>query len=388
MSGLLADVEDPPRHAHPVCAGVRTRRTTMKTMIFQAMAVSVVATLALGACGSSSASGSAKGRKPFVGVILPDTKSSARWESQDRPALAAAFQAKKVKFDIQNAEGDKARFQAIADQMLKEGVNVLVIVDLDAASGSAVLAQARQRGVATIDYDRLTLGGGADYYVSFNNVDVGDQQAQGLAECLHGVPKPVVAELNGSPTDNNATLFAQGYDSVLNSLYNSGVLVKGPNESVTNWDNGVAGKDFEQMLAAAPNIGGVLVANDGMAQAVIGVLKAHHLNGKVQVTGQDATVKGLQSILAGDQCMTVFKDPAMEANAAADLAISLATGAPVTSENEMLADTVTGKLVKSVMLTPEAIVKANINDVISSGAVTKAEICTPQYAAACEAAHL
>lgn len=360
----------------------------MKTMIFRAMAVSVVSTLVLGACSSNATGGSAKGRKPFVGVILPDTSSSARWESQDRPALAAAFQAKKVKFDIQNAQGDKTRFQAIADQMFKEGVNVLVIVDLDATSGGAVLAQARQRGVATIDYDRLTLGGGADYYVSFNNVDVGDQQAQGLAECLHGVPKPVVAELNGSPTDNNATLFAQGYDSVLNQLYSSGVFVKGPNESVKDWDNGTAGKDFEHMLATTPNIGGVLVANDGMAQAVIAVLKAHHLNGKVQVTGQDATLPGLQSVLAGDQCMTVFKDPTMEASAAADLAISLATGAPVTTANEMLADTVTGKLVKSVMLTPEAIVTANINDVINAGAVTKAQLCTPQYAAACAAAHL
>ena len=358
----------------------------MRTMIFRAMAVGGVATLALGACSSNATGGSAKGRKPFIGVILPDTKSSARWESQDRPALAAAFQAKKVKFDIQNAEGDKARFQAIADQMLKEGVNVLVIVDLDAASGGTVLAQARQRGVATIDYDRLTLGGGADYYVSFNNVDVGDQQAQGLAECLHGVPKPVVAELNGSPTDNNATLFAQGYDSVLNSLYTSGVMVKGPNESVTNWDNGVAGKDFEQMLAASPNIGGVLVANDGMAQAVITVLKAHHLNGKVQVTGQDATVSGLQSILAGDQCMTVFKDSVTEANAGAELAYDLATGRPASSATAMVADTVTGKLVKSVMLTPEAIVKSNVHDVIAAGAVTKEQLCTPQYAAACEAA--
>jgi D-xylose transport system substrate-binding protein len=350
------------------------------------MAVGTVATLALGACSSSGTGGSAKGRKPYVGVILPDTKSSARWESQDRPALAAAFQAKGVKFDIQNAQGDKAQFQSIADKMLKEGVNVLVIVDLDAASGTAVLAQARQEGVATIDYDRLTLGGGADYYVSFDNVDVGEQQGQGLVQCLQGVSKPVVAEVNGSPTDNNATLFAKGYDSVLAALYSNGTFIKGPNQSTDNWDNATAGKNFEQMLVAAPNIGGVLVANDGMAQAVIAVLKKHHLNGKVPVTGQDATVPGLQSILVGDQCMTVYKDSKAEASAGAELAIDLATGAPANSASAMVADTVSGKLVKSVMLTPEAIVKSNVTDVIQGGAVTKDEVCTPQYAAACAAA--
>jgi D-xylose transport system substrate-binding protein len=350
------------------------------------MVAGTVAALSLGACSSNPSGGSAKGRKPFVGVILPDTTSSARWESQDHPALAAAFRAKGVKYDIKNAQGDKKQFQAIADQMLKEGVNVLVIVDLDAASGGAVLAQARQQGVATIDYDRLTLGGGADYYVSFDNLDVGELQGQGLVQCLQGTPKPVVAEVNGAPTDNNATLFAQGYNSVLATFYGNGTYVKGPNQSVAGWDNAIAGKEFEQMLAQSPDISGVLVANDGMAQSVIAVLKKHHLNGKVPVTGQDATVPGLQSVLAGDQCMTVFKDPTMEATAGAELAVDLATGAPASSATATVADTVTGKLVKSVMLTPEAIVKANVSDVVDSGAVSRAQVCTPQYAAACAAA--
>ena len=349
------------------------------------MATGTVATLALGACSGGSSGGSAKGRTPYIGVILPDTTSSARWEAQDHPALEAAFKAKGVKYDIQNAQGDKTQFAAIADHMLKEGVNVLMIVDLDAASGIAVLDKARQKGVATIDYDRLTLGGRADYYVSFDNVDVGELQGQGLVQCLQGQTKPVVAEINGSPTDNNATLFAQGYNSVLGALYTNGTFIKGPNESTTDWKNDIAGKNFEKMLAETPNIGGVLVANDGMAQAVIAVLKAHHLNGKVPVTGQDATVQGLQSILVGDQCMTVFKDSVKEAQAAAELAVNLAKGQTATAANAMVADTVTGKLVQSVELTPEAIVKANVADVIAAGAVTKAEVCTPQYVAACAA---
>ena len=357
----------------------------MRSLIIRTMTAGTVAALALGACSSNSG-GSAKGRSPFVGVILPDTTSSARWETEDRPALTAAFKAKGVRYDIQNAQGDKSQFQAIADRMLKEGVNVLVIVDLDATSGSAVLAQARAQGVATVDYDRLTLGGGADYYVSFDNVDVGEQQGQGLTQCLAGAVKPVVAEVNGAPTDNNATLFAQGYNSILAPRYADGSYIKGPNQSIAGWDNTLAGKTFQQMLTASPNIGGVLVANDGMAQAVIAVLKAHRLNGKIPVTGQDATVSGLQSVLDGDQCMTVFKDPAKEAAAGAELAIDLATGAPANSATAMVPDTVTGRLVKSVMLTPEAIVKANVSDVIDAGAVSKADVCTAQFAADCAAA--
>ncbi|ACU69399.1 monosaccharide ABC transporter substrate-binding protein, CUT2 family [Catenulispora acidiphila DSM 44928] len=356
----------------------------MRHSIIRSLAVGAVAALALGAC-SSGTGGSAKGRKPYIGVILPDTTSSARWATQDQPALAAAFKAKNVKYDIQNAQGNKTQFQAIADHMLKEGVNILMIVDLDAATGTAVLAKARQQGVPTIDYDRLTLGGGADYYVSFDNVDVGELQGQGLVACLGGTKKPVVAEVNGSPTDNNATLFAQGYNSVLNPLYADGTFIKGPNQSTTDWKNDIAGQNFAKMLAEAPNIGGVLVANDGMAQAVIGVLKQHHLNGRVQVTGQDATVAGLQSVLVGDQCMTIFKDSVKEANAAAELATALATGGSASSANTMVADSVTGKLVASVMLTPEAIVKQNVGDVISAGAVTKAQVCTPEFAEACTA---
>jgi D-xylose transport system substrate-binding protein len=183
--------------------------------------------------GGSSSSGAAGGKKPFIGVILPDSKSSVRWESQDRPSLEAAFKAKGLKYDIQNAQGDKNQFQTIADQMLSEGVTVLVIVDLDSGSGSAVLAKAKAQGVATIDYDRLTLGGGADYYVSYDNVQVGKLQGEGLVKCLAGQNKPVVAELNGAPTDNNATLFAQGYNSVLDPKYADGTFVKGPNQSVT-----------------------------------------------------------------------------------------------------------------------------------------------------------
>ncbi len=204
-----------------------------------------------------------------------------------------------------------------------------MIVNLDSGTGKAVLDKAKAQGIGTIDYDRLTLNGGADYYVSFDNVAVGKLQGEGLVKCLtdKGAKNPVVAELNGSPTDNNATLFKQGYDSVLQPKYDCEDYIKGPDQSVPDWDNTQGGTIFEQMLTRAGNkIDGVLAANDGLGNAAITVLKRNKLNGKVPVTGQDATVQGLQNILAGDQCMTVYKAVKQEADAASALAIALAKG--------------------------------------------------------------
>src|SRR6266511_3550643 len=341
------------------------------------LAVATAGVLALGslaACGKSNSpsggsSGGAGGKQPFVGVILPDSKTSARWETADRPYLEKAFKDAGVKYDIQNAQGDKNAFQTIADQLITKGVNVLVIVNLDSGTGKAVLDKAKAQGIATIDYDRLTLDGGADYYVSFDNVAVGKLQGEGLVKCLTdaNVTKPKIAELNGSPTDNNATLFAQGYDSVLNPKYGDGTFVKGPNQSVPDWDNAKAGTIFEQMLTSDKDIKGVLVANDGMANSVISVLAKNQLNGKVPVTGQDATVQGLQHLLDGDQCVTVYKAVKKEAKATADLAVALAKGQnPTTSQT--VKDT------------------KGVKDVVADGFVTKAELCTGAYAAKCTAA--
>jgi D-xylose transport system substrate-binding protein len=360
----------------------------MRKGILAVTAAAAAVTLSLAACGSSSKSGTGTGAKqPFVGVILPDTKSSARYETADKPNLKAAFDAASVKSDIQNAQGDTSAFGTIADSMINEGVNVLIIDSIDSSSGSAVIAKAHKSGIPVIDYDRLTAGGGADYYVSFDNVAVGKLQGQGLQKCLTAAnaSKPLVAELNGAPTDNNATLFAQGYNSILDPLFADGTYVKGnkTNQSVPDWNNTQAGTIFEGMLTANPTIKGVLVANDGMANSVIAVLTKNHL--KLPVTGQDGTVQGLQHILDGDQCMTVFKDTKLEAKAASDLAVALAKGSKP-STTQTVNDPVSKKDVPSVLETPEAIDKTNINDVVAKGGVTKADLCTGAYAAKCTAA--
>jgi D-xylose transport system substrate-binding protein len=353
-----------------------------------ASAALLVGLTACGGSGSGTKSGSTTAaKKGKIGVILPDSKSSARWETADRKYLGEAFKAAGVAYDIQNAQGDKNAFQTIADQMITNGATVLVIVNLDSGSGKAVLDKAKAQGVATIDYDRLTLGGSAQYYVSFDNTAVGKLQGEGLAKCLtdNKATKPVVAELNGSPTDNNATLFKSGYDSVLKPKYDSGAYVKGPDQSVPDWDNVQGGTIFEQMLTKQPKIAGVLAANDGLGNAAISVLKKQKLNGKVPVTGQDATVQGLQNILAGDQCMTVYKAIKQEADATAKLAISLANGQK--GETNGTTNDPEGKRdVPSVLLQPKAIYKDNVKDVVTDGFVTKAELCTGAFAAKCTAA--
>jgi D-xylose transport system substrate-binding protein len=360
---------------------------------FALTALAAVALLALvvAGCGSSkksssSSSGGGGGGGGKVAVLLPDTKSSVRWEQFDRKYLGDAFKAAGLDATIVNAQGDPGTQRTQAEQAITNGAKVILLVDLDPGSGKSIIALAHARGVKVIDYDRLTLGGGADYYVSFDNEQVGKLQGQGLVTCLNksGKSKPVVAELNGSPTDNNATLFAKGYDSVLSPLYASGKLTKGPNQSVPDWDNQKALTIYEQMLQQTQNkIDGVLAANDGLANSVISAQNARKL-GNIPVTGQDATAEGIQHILAGEQCMTVYKAVKKEADAASKLAIALAKGQkPATNATSANKGTQT----PSVLLKPVPVTTANIKStVIADGFLTPAQICTGKFAAACKKA--
>ncbi|GAA0795644.1 sugar ABC transporter substrate-binding protein [Spirilliplanes yamanashiensis] len=331
----------------------------------------------LAACSDDADSSAPK--TPKIGVILPDKTTSIRWETADRKYLQQAFDEAGIAHDIQNAEADKKRFQQIADSMIKGGVTVLMIVNLDSITGKVVLNQAAAAGVATVDYDRLTLNGGASYYVSFDNRGVGTLQGEGLVKCLEAQTpkkaKPVIATLNGSPSDNNATHYKNGYNAVLEDRYFNGDYTKGPDQDVQDWDNNLAGTIFEQMLNQTKNkIDGVLAANDGLAGAVIKELEQRNLNGQVPVTGQDADVAALQRILKGDQCMTVFKDTKKEAQAAAELAISLAKKQPKPAPTTVK-DTESGLDVQSVLLKPEAIFKENVKTVVEAGYVTREALC-------------
>ena len=350
-----------------------------------ALTVALAASVGLAACGGDSSAGSgttdaAKAGK--VGVILPDSASSARWETADRKFLTEAFGAAGVEADIQNAKGDKAKFATLCDQMITGGVSVLMIVNLDSETGAACEKKAGAQGIKTIDYDRLTLGGEASYYVSFDNVAVGTAQGEGLVKCMqaNGKKDGPVALLNGSPTDNNATLFKQGYEKVIKD---AGYTVA-DDQSVPDWDNTQAGTIFEQMFTKAKgNFVGVDAANDGLGGAVVAVLEKNKLAGKIPVTGQDATDEGLQRVLLGTQCMTVYKAIKAEADAAAKLAIALSKG-ETPAVTGKTADSVTGKDVPSELLVPVGIFPETVKDVVADGFTTADKLCTtPELKAAC-----
>jgi D-xylose transport system substrate-binding protein len=367
----------------------------MRKQFLAVLAVGLAGVLTLSACGDDdSGDGSGSGSTASasagkIGVILPDTASSARWENADRPFLEAAFKDAGVEYDVQNAQGDKAKFQTIADGMISSGIKVLLITNLDNETGAAVIKKATAVGIPVIDYDRLTLGGGAKYYVSFDNVAVGGAIGEGLVSCLKAanVTTGGVVELNGSPDDNNATLFKQGYDK---AVKDAGYTVVA-DQAVPGWDNTTAGTIFEQIFTAQKGkFVAVAAANDGLGGAVVSVLQRNGLAGKIPVSGQDATDEGLQRILLGTQCNTVYKAVKKEADAASQLAIALAKGDTSTADSQasdVSKDTETGQDVKSVLLEPQLITKENVKDVIADGYTTKEKVCTtPELQQACTAA--
>jgi D-xylose transport system substrate-binding protein len=267
----------------------------------------------------------------------------------------------------------------IADGMIADGVTVLAIVNLDSESGAAIEEKAASQGVRTIDYDRLTLGGSADVYVSYDNTKVGELQGQGLADCLGDVDANLIY-LNGSPTDNNATLFAAGAHSVLDEIPTYTQVAE---QAVPDWDPDQAVTIFEQLYTSVQgDVQGVYAANDGLAGAVISTLEKNGVNGTVPVTGQDATVEGLQNILSGDQCMTIYKSAQGEAASLAEAAIALAQGdEPET--NGTTTDDEGGRDVPSVLLDPVSITKDNVGDVIDDGGQSAADVCTGEFAQLC-----
>jgi D-xylose transport system substrate-binding protein len=336
------------------------------------------------ASSPSAPSTEINGNGAKVGIILPDTTSSPRWVTSDPTALKADCTKYNLSCDIQNADGSASKMKTIAQQMEAAGVKVLMIVDLDQASGAAIEQQAKAAGVITVDYDRLTPGGGAALYVSFDNVKVGETQGNALTQCpqVKGQSKVQYVDIDGAPTDNNATLFAQGYDSVLSKQAGW----KQVGKQTGNWDGPTAGRVFNSMLGGHPNIKAVMVANDTMAGAVITDLKRQHLNGKVAVSGQDATAPGLQAILAGDQCFTVYKPSKLEADPAINAIAQLVNGQAPETNGVTVTDPETKQPVPSILATPIAITKENVADPINDQYTPKNTVCTGTYAAMCTAA--
>jgi D-xylose transport system substrate-binding protein len=333
--------------------------------------------------------------KGLIGVLLPDTTTSARYETFDRPYITKAFEAAGLSasdFKVDNAQGSATTMQTQAEADITQGASVLLLDALDSGSGAAIEANALSKGVKVIDYDRLVKGGAAGrIYVSFDNVKVGQLIGQGEIDCIAAwnVAKPNILVMDGDPTDNNATLFAQGYNGVLKPKFDDGSFVK-VGEPAGTWTPSVAATTFDQQYTAHPNINAVVTPNDDNANAVIADLQKLNIPAKkIPTTGQDASISGLQNILKGYQCGTAYKPIYLEAQGAAAVALYLRAGQtpPAALTNGTTQDTTANASVPSVLLTPRWVTTSNIaSTVIKDAAVKASDLCIAAVAAACTAA--
>jgi D-xylose transport system substrate-binding protein len=357
-----------------------------KRVVIAATAL-VLAAGSLTACSSPSTSGGNTATKAVkIGLLLPDDVT-ARYAAADKPYFEAAVKQADPSATVlyANAAGSASTQQQQAQSMLAQGVNVLVLDAFDGEAAQSIVTEAKAKKVPVIDYDRLVDGGGSDYYISFDNQKVGELQGTAFVGQLkaEGVPAGAgILMIDGSPTDNNATLFAKGAHSVIDtSGYKILAEYKTPGWVPANAQSWAA----SQFTKFGSQIKGIYAANDGTAGGVIAAAKAKKVDlSKLALTGQDASLAGIQSILAGDQFMTIYKAIKPEAEKAASLAVDLANGKKPTAPTTVSG--ASGPGVPSFLLTPIAVTKANIEStVVADGFDTAAQICTGIYAALCTA---
>jgi D-xylose transport system substrate-binding protein len=342
----------------------------------------------MAALKSIAASGKGK-----IAAILPDTTSSTRYVEFDAPMLkqaAAAAGLPASDMIVQNALGSDSTFVTDAQSDITNGATVLLIDPEDSGTGATVQRYAKAHGVAVVDYDRLTTGapaGTADY-VSFNNVKVGQLIGQGFVSCATAwhVSKPQVVVMRGAVTDNNAALFADGYNGVLKPLFSSGKykLVATP---AGTWTPTVALTEFTGAFTAHSNINSAVIPNDENGAPIITYLQSHGVKAMTfPTTGQDATLTGLQNVLSGYQCGTVYKPIYLEAQAGIALALYLRAGktAPSSLLNATTTDPTTKASVPSVYLTPVWVTPANMKDtIVKDKFVPTAQLCAGKFKSAC-----
>jgi D-xylose transport system substrate-binding protein len=334
----------------------------------------VVAIVATGATARSSAN-------IQVCVLLPDTKSSVRWVQFDAPYFAKALKKAKVTYSITNALNDPQKMVSQADSCLSRGAKIAIVTDIAQGTSIAIEKKFAKAGGQSIDYDRQVVGGIAKVYVSFDGKAVGAAQAKGVVNALKSKSKPVVAELWGGPTDQNAFWFKSGNDAVLNPLFKSGKLTKGPQQFVPLWLATNAQPIFEQMLLKTNNkIDGAIAANDGIAGAVIAALKAKKLK-PIALSGQDATVQGVQNIISGWQTMTVYKYVPLEANAAAAAAVALLKHTTVPGVNGFRKNGT--KKEPTIQIPVVSITKANYTRLFKDKFLKKSDVCVGEFAQFC-----
>jgi D-xylose transport system substrate-binding protein len=345
----------------------------------------VVGLAVLAACVAAAVATASRAASVQVCVLLPDTKSSVRWVQFDAPDFAKALKAAGVTYSITNALNDPQKQKAQAAACQAAGAKVVIETSLDNGSASAIEKLFTSHGGKAIDYDRQVTGGSASVYVTFDGKAVGAAQATGIIAAMKAkgiyTKKPVVAELWGGQTDQNAFWFKSGNDAVLNPLFANKTLTKGPQQFVPLWLATNAAPIFAQMLVKTNNkIDAAIAANDNIAGAVIATEKAKKL-GPIPLSGQDATAQGVQYILAGWQSGTVYKYVPDEANAAAAAAVALLKGKTPKS-NGFRANG--AKKEPTFALPVIWITKANYKRLFTDKFLKKSEVCIGAYAQYCK----
>lgn len=367
----------------------------------------VLSALLLASCDSGSSTsagptgpngGGGKGCTK-VGILLPETASSARWESKDHPLLVQAVQAAipGVHIDYNNAGGDTNTQIQQAETDLANGDCILIVGAHDSVAAAVIVDKAKAQNVPVIAYDRMIESKDLNYYVSFDNVKVGQLQGQYIAEHYQEyapkaaipptyttknspvTPTPVnIMMISGSQTDNNALLFSEGVHNVLDPMFANGTLNNVYETFTPNWDNNTAQSEAERTLAnKGNNIQIAYVANDGMAGGVINALKAANLDGKVLVTGQDATAAGVNAILLGEQNMTIYKPIAKEAQSTGELVKAIYDGTDTNTLTNGTTITFNGGSIPSILDQPVMVDSSNIaSTVIKDGYLSKSDVCT------------
>jgi D-xylose transport system substrate-binding protein len=343
----------------------------------------VIALAAFSGCGGGGGGG------PKIAYLLPENETP-RYEAHDRPEFEENVEdlCEDCEVLYNNATEDASKQQSQAEAALTQGAEVMVLDPVDAASAAAIVEKAKAQNVPVLSYDRLIENAEVDYYVSFDNEQVGELQAETLSEKLKedGATSGPIVMISGDPADSNAALFKAGAQKGFES---AGVDVAKeydtPEWSATNAQN-----EMQQAITALGKNGfeGVYAANDDTGGGAIAAMKSAGIDPEEKpTTGQDATVAGVQRILVGQQYMTVYKATDKETKVAAEIAVALAEGKEF-PQSKITDEPNNGKTkVPSVLLEPVAVTKDNVKGtVVKDGFITESELCTGSYAKACEEA--
>ena len=305
---------------------------------------------------------------------MPCYTCSTRWEDFDLPDFKKAIHSinPNAKVISTAANGDTGLQVSQGESAITDGAKVLVINPIDSESMNAVITQANKLHIPVIAYDGMTEKADVQYYVSFDAIKVGEEQAQYVVS--HVPVGSTIAVIEGQQFCSSCIDFKIGAYNVLNPLIKAHKIVVGYEADTLAWSPTTAQTETEEALTRLhDNVKGIVVANDGLATGVIAALQEQHLAGKVVVTGQDATDINLQDILLGYQSMTIFKNFDWEATAAAKAAVALAEGKPVPHTTMVNNGDVN---VPSTLFTPQILTKSNINALaITSGYTTVAAVC-------------